>query len=72
MKGISYMVAVIEPDAELRLAKMIYRVSRGYACTRTLTNFKFPSLSTFESRVILVIYPTSDQSILKKKLTKVV
>lgn len=50
---------------------MIYRVSRGYACTRTLDKFKFLGLKNFNKKVILVIYPTSDSNILEKKLKKV-
>ncbi len=38
---------------------MIYRVSRGYACTKALSNFKFAGLKNFNKKVILVIYPTS-------------
>ena len=36
MSGVSYMVGVIEASAILRLSKMIYRVSRGYACIKEM------------------------------------
>ena len=56
----------------MRLSKMIYRVSRGYACTRTLSFFKYEGLRNFEQKVMLIIYPTSDSTVLEKKLRKVV
>ena len=71
MKGVSFMVGVIDKLSELRLSRMIYRVSRGYACTKTMEDFKFFGLREFEEQVILVIYPSSDSSILEKKLKKV-
>lgn len=50
---------------------MIYRVSRGYACTKTKDYFKFFGLKTFDKKVMLVIYPTSDTQILEKRLKRV-
>jgi len=50
---------------------MIYRISRGYACTRTLDKFKFFGLKDFKKKVILVIYPTSDSHILENKVKRV-
>ena len=71
MKGVSFMVGVVEKSSELRLSRMIYRVSRGYACTKTMEDFKFFGLRDFNEQVILVIYPSSDSSVLEKKLKKV-
>lgn len=34
MSGVSYMVGVIDAKNLLRLSRMIYRVSRGYACIK--------------------------------------
>lgn len=64
------MVGVVEPQAELRLSRMIYRISRGHAVTKSLDDFDFWGLHNFEEKVILVIYPTSESSILEKKLYK--
>ena len=71
MKGVSFIVGVVEKKSQLRLSRMIYRVSRGYACTKTLSDFKFFGLRDFDDEVMLVIYPTSDSSILERKLQKV-
>lgn len=38
---------------------MIYRISRGYACVRSLDNFKFPGLIGFEEKAVIVMYPSS-------------
>lgn len=51
---------------------MVYRISRGYACTKTMDTFKFKGLKNFNKKVILVIYPSSDSQILEKRLKKVV
>ena len=48
----------------MRLSKMIYRVSRGYACTKTLEMFKYQGLRGFDKKVMLIIYPTSDSTVL--------
>ena len=50
---------------------MVYRISRGYACTKTMDDFKFNGLKNFDKKVILVIYPSSDTQILEKRLKKV-
>ena len=50
---------------------MVYRVSRGYACLKTLDTFKFAGLRDFEEVVTLVIYPNSSTSVLEKKLKRV-
>lgn len=71
MKGVSYMVGVVDRVSEMRLARMIYRVSKGYACTKTLEDFRFIGLRNFDDLVVLLIYPTSDASILERKLKKV-
>jgi hypothetical protein len=34
MNGVSYMVGVIDGKNLLRMSRMIYRVSRGYACIK--------------------------------------
>ena len=44
LSGISYMVGVLPPEAEPRLSRMVYRVSRGYACVRTMNQFTFKAL----------------------------
>lgn len=40
-KGISVMVGVIDPSAELKLERTVYRVSRGFAILKTIDNFHF-------------------------------
>lgn len=64
MKGVSFIVGVVDRVSELRLSRMIYRVSRGYACTKIMEDFKFFGLREFDEQVILVIYPSSDSSVL--------
>ena len=64
------MVGVVEPGAQLRLARMIYRISRGYAVTKSLDEFKFKGLRYFEDKVMLILYPTTDSAILENKLQK--
>ena len=71
IKGVSFIVGVVDKSSELRLSRMIYRVSRGYACTKTMEDFKFFGLRDFDEQVILVIYPSSDTTILERKLKKV-
>lgn len=71
MSGVSFIVGVIEKANELRLSRMIYRVSRGYAVAKILEDFKFSGLSNFTEEVVLVIYPTSDTTVLERKLKKV-
>lgn len=51
---------------------MIYRVSRGYACTRSLDTFKFAGLSNFNEKVVMVIYPSSNTAVLERKIQRVV
>jgi hypothetical protein len=34
MSGVSYMVGVVDAKNLLRMNRMIYRVSRGYACVK--------------------------------------
>lgn len=36
LSGISYIIGTIDKEAEDRFNRMVYRVSRGYACTRAL------------------------------------
>ena len=62
--GISFMVGVVPAEEELRLNRMIYRVSRGYACLKTMDTFKFAGLRDFDEVVTLVIYPNSATNIL--------
>lgn len=71
LSGISYIVGIIDQEAEVRFNKMIYRVSRGYACTRALDEFKFKGLHSFQERVIMVIYPNSSSEVLGKKIMRV-
>ena len=65
------MVGVLPVDAQIRLNRMIYRVSRGYACVKTQANFKFAGLRNFDEVVALVIYPSSDTTVLEKKIKRV-
>ena len=51
---------------------MIFRVSRGYACTRVLNNFKFEGLSEFKEKVMLILFPSSQSEVLERKITRVV
>ena len=39
MAGVSYMVGVIDAKSLLRMSRMIYRVSRGYACIKEMSTF---------------------------------
>ena len=71
VSGVSYIVGIIEQEAEERFNRMIYRVSRGYACTRSLENFKFKGLENFKERVVMVIYPNSTSEVLGRKLKRV-
>jgi hypothetical protein len=50
---------------------MVYRVSRGYACLKTLDSFKFAGLRDFSEVVTMVIYPNSETTTLEKKLKRV-
>lgn len=50
---------------------MIYRVSRGYACTKTLDKFKFFGLKNFDKKVMLVIFPSSDSMVLERRLKRI-
>ena len=50
---------------------MIYRVSRGFACVKTMQNFKFRGLDQFTDIIALVIYPNSDSAVLQNKLKRV-
>lgn len=34
MSGVSYIVGVIDSNNLLRMSRMVYRVSRGYACIK--------------------------------------
>lgn len=43
---------------------MVYRISRGYACVRSLDYFQFPGLVGFPEKVVVVIYPASTSGIL--------
>ena len=43
---------------------MIYRISKGYAVTKSLDDFNFKGLYNFEEKVVLVIYPTTDNAVL--------
>jgi hypothetical protein len=72
ISGVSYIVGVVGAESEVRFNRMIYRVSRGYACTRTLKKFNFQGLNDFDEKVVLVIYPSSSNAILGKKLHRVV
>ena len=65
-RGISTMVGVIDPASELRLAKTIYRVSRGYAFLKMVDTFRFPGLQHFGDRVVILIYPNSSAGVLQK------
>ena len=47
ISGVCYIVGLINREAEIRFNKMIYRVSRGYACVRTQDFFRFPGLHDF-------------------------
>lgn len=64
-------MGVVKSESEWKLAKMIYRVSKGYACTKTQDKFKFAGLKEFGKKAILVIYPSSDNKTLEKKLQRV-
>lgn len=44
LSGVDYVLGVIPYEAELRFNRMIYRISRGYAITRSVDHFKFPGL----------------------------
>jgi hypothetical protein len=72
MSGVSYIVGVIGSAEFLRLSKMIYRVSRGYACIKDMDEFSFEPLRAMQEKVILVIYPTSSSAVLERKIQKVV
>lgn len=65
-------MGIVDPKSEMRLAKMIYRVSRGYACTRTSSNFQYYPLRASDLKVMIVIYPSSDSSVMEKKIKKVI
>lgn len=65
------MVGVIDNEIEFKISKIIYRVSRGYACTKTLSRFKFYGLKNYGKKVMLVIYPTSASTVLETKLKRV-
>lgn len=45
--GVSIMVGVIDPAAELKLSRTIYRISRGFAFLKGMDNFKFHALKDF-------------------------
>lgn len=49
---------------------MIYRISRGYACTKTLDIFHSKALKDFGNSVMLIIYPTSDSFVMERKLKR--
>jgi hypothetical protein len=64
MSGVSYMVGVIDGKNLLRLSRMIYRVSRGYACIKEMVSFEFEPLRIMQEKIVLIIYPTSRTSTL--------
>jgi hypothetical protein len=70
-RGISTMVGVIDPASELRLAKTIYRVSRGYAFLKSVDTFRFEGLRNFGDKVVILIYPNSASGVLEKKISRV-
>jgi hypothetical protein len=70
-RGISTMVGVIDPASELRLAKTVYRVSRGYAFLKSVDTFRFEGLRHFGDKVVILIYPNSSTGVLEKKISRV-
>ena len=72
MSGVSYMVGVIDSKNMLRMNRMIYRVSRGYACIKEMSTFEFEPLKVMQEKIVLIIYPTSRTSTLEKKIQRVV
>lgn len=65
------MVGVIDPASELRLAKTVYRVSRGYAFLKSVDTFRFEGLRHFGDKVVILIYPNSSSGVLEKKIARV-
>jgi hypothetical protein len=63
-QGISTMVGVIENASELKLSRTVYRASRGYAFFKTIGEFTFPGLNEFNSKVVILIYPSSNSGVL--------
>lgn len=72
ISGVSFIVSAIAPEIEAQLNKIIYRVSRGYACVKTTSNFKYRELKNMKSKIIMIIYPNSEQGFLERKLKKVI
>lgn len=66
------MVGVIESKNLLRMNRMIYRVSRGYACIKEMSSFDFEPLRIMQEKIVLIIYPNSRTSVLQKKIQRVV
>ena len=63
-KGISAMVGIIDPAHELKLSRTVYRVSRGFAFFKSFSSFQFEGLRSFYDKVIILVYPNSNNGVL--------
>ena len=75
LSGISYFVSIVRPEEEQRIAKMVFRVSRGYAWTNFIHKSSLqnlPELEEFSDSVLFLFYPRSSQGTVAKKLQRII